>query len=175
MVVLAIIVLLSAMAFPSFSAIRGNSDQKAAADQVRARIADARGLAMHESVPYQLAVSADGTKMRVAPDTADFASVPCSDESYGGAKAIETTFKNATVAVTEDSDSDDSTNSWTTVAVFLPNGTCRGAAAEDGTVRNALPVLEVRETDFPPIRIQIRGLTGTSSVLPHDAPNGGMK
>ena len=44
------------------------------------------------------------------------------DIKYGGAKAVETTFKNATVAVIQDSDFDESADSWTTVAVFLPNG-----------------------------------------------------
>jgi Tfp pilus assembly protein FimT len=175
MVVLALLIILAAVAIPSLAGLKGNSDQKNASDQVRARIADARGLAMQEAVPYQLAVSSDGTKMRVAPDTSDFGSTPCSDESTGGAKAIETCFKNATVAVIEDSDFDDTADNWVTIAVFLPNGTCRAALLEDGTTRNALPMLEVRETGFPPVHIQIRGLTGTSSVQSAHPSNGGMK
>jgi hypothetical protein len=111
----------------------------------------------------------------VAPDTSEFASAACSSEAYGGAKAIETTLKNATIAVMEDSDSDASSDNWTTIAVFLPNGTCRPVVLDDGSTRDALPLLEVREHTFPPIRIQIRGLTGTSSVIRSDPSNGGMK
>lgn len=168
MVVLAIIVLLSVMAFPSFSGLKGNADQKAAADELRARIADARGLAMQESVPYRLAVSTDGTKVRVAPDTPEFATTPCSAESYGGAKAIETILKNATVTVAEDaqdSDAPGEKDAWFTVATFLPNGTCRESGA----------TVEVKETSFPSIRIHLRGLTGTASVVTGDPSNGGMK
>ena len=39
---------------PSFSALKGNSRQKAAADLVRARLADARAKAMEDGQPYMV-------------------------------------------------------------------------------------------------------------------------
>ena len=49
---------------------------------------------------------------------------------------------------------------WTTVATFLPDGPCREA--------NVL--VEVREKNYPPIRVRIRGVTGATKLLPVD-PN----
>lgn len=167
MVVLAIVVLLAAMALPSLSGLKGNAEQQATVDQLRGRIADARGLAMQEAVPYRLALSSDGRRIRVAPDTTDFASAACSEESTGGAKAIETTLTKTTVeleAAVEGDEPSAAEDEWITVATFLPNGTCREVSA----------IVRVIETGFPPIRIQLRGLTGTSMVMRNDSSNGGM-
>lgn len=168
MVVLALLIILAAVTLPSYAGLKGNSDQRAAADQFRSRVADARGLAMQEALPYRLAINSDGTKIRVAPDTADFASTACSDEAYGGAKAIETTLVKTTVSIESETDAPDpmGSDSWTTVATFLPNGTCR----EDATI------VDVNEPGFPPIRILLRGVTGTAKVLqPDSSNNGGTK
>jgi prepilin-type N-terminal cleavage/methylation domain-containing protein len=167
LLVLAILVLLAAVTLPSLTGLKGNSEQQAAVDQMRGRIADARGLAMQEAVPYRLALSSDGKKIRVAPDTPEFGSVACSDEATGGAKTIETTLTMCTVeleASVDEGEASPTEDSWVTVATFLPNGTCR----------EVLAVVRVMETGFPPIRIQIRGLTGTSTVLSNDPSNGGM-
>lgn len=165
LVVLAIIVLLAAVTLPTLSGLKGNVEQQAAADQFRARIADARGLAMQEAVPYRLALSSDGTKIRVAPDTSEFSLLACSDEASGTAKAIETTLTKATVELEAATDDGESAieDDWITVATFLPNGTCREATA----------VVRVNELGFPPIRIQLRGLTATSLVIRADSPMGG--
>src|SRR5258706_10642416 len=134
MVVLALLIILAAATLPSFAGLKGNTDQKAAADLLRARIADARSLAMQEAAVYRLAVNKDGTKLRVAPETADFARMPACEDASSAAKAIETTLENATVTIAADAetgaraggDQDD----WITLGTFLPNGTC----PEDSTL-----------------------------------------
>jgi prepilin-type N-terminal cleavage/methylation domain-containing protein len=175
LVVLALLIILAAVAIPSLAGLKGNADQKTAADQLRARIADARGLAMQESVPYRLAINPDGTRIRVAADTAEFASTPCAEEGGASSLAIETMLKNATVAIVADEEVSDASDTWSTIAVFLPNGTCRPIVMPDGTTREVQTVVEVREVNFPSMHIQIRGLTGTSIVLAPDAAIGGMK
>ena len=162
MVVLVLLIILAAVALPSFSGLKGNADQRAAADQLRARIADARGLALQETVTYRLAINKDGTKIRVAPDTQDFAHVAVSDEATGAARAIETTLEKATVAMAADSETGANSDDWITLGTFLPNGTCR----EDSIV------IEVNETNFPPIRILLRGVTGTARLLIPDSSGG---
>lgn len=161
LVVLAMLLILAAVTLPSFTGLRGNADQKAAADQVRARIADARGLAMEKGIPYRLAVYSDGTKIRLAPDGIDFAELPASDQITGSSAAVEQTFQKVTVGLYADPESpqphsDDS--GWLTVATFLPDGTCKEDSA----------TIEVREPGFPPMRLRIRGVTGTAKVMPLD-------
>ena len=169
LVVLVLLILLASATLPSFAGLKGNADQKAAMDLLRARIADARGLALQEAATYRLAVNKGGTKIRLAPESADFSHLPASEDAGGGAKVIETTVEKATITVAETEagamgggDEDD----WVTIGTFLANGTCR----EDSTL------IEVIESSFPAIRIHLRGVTGTARVLPMDpGASGGMK
>lgn len=163
---MALLILMAAVALPSLGGLKGNADQKVAADQLRARIADARGLAMQEGLPYRLAVHKDGNKIRVAPDTPEFARVPVSDVAGGSVKAIETKIEKATINVVESDTEAEQLDDWITLGTFLANGTCR----EDSTL------IEVIESSFPAIRIHLRGVTGTARVLPMDpGASGGMK
>lgn len=165
MAVMAVLLIVGAAAIPTFSSLKGNSDQKAAADMVRGRIADARGLAMESGQAYRLAISADGTRIRLAPDTPDFASVPASSEATGAATCIETRLDKATAGLIADQDDagPSGDGEWVTVGTFLPDGTCREVGA----------VIAVNEGNFPPIRIQLRGVSGSSRVLPNEAKYGG--
>lgn len=170
LVVLALLIILATVTIPTFSGIRGNADQKAAADQVRGRIADARGLAMQEGVPYRLAVHQDGSRLRLAPDVPEFGQLPTSAVVTSSATAIEVALTNATVKVVADTASGDQRTAdgsgWITVGTFLPDGTCR----EDDSL------IEVRETGFEtPIRIRLRGVTGSARVLRPDEGTGGAK
>lgn len=167
LVVLAILILLGAFAVPTIWGTRGNTYQKAGAVQLKACIADARGLALAEGTPYRMAISTDGKRIRVAPDTTDFASKPVASGRFAAAKAFEVTPENVTYSLVAEGDEDlpASEDQWNTIGTFLPNGTCR----EDSTL------IEVHEANFPPLRIRLRGVTGTALQLPPETTNGGMK
>ena len=167
-VVLAILIILASVTLPSFSAIRGNSDQKAGLDSLRARIADARGLAQQEGTAYRLAVNEDGTRVRLAPDVAEFAHLPASNAASANVKVLEIALGKVTVTVPSTPENGErigaDQDGWITLGTFLPNGTCR----EDSTV------IEVNEPSFPPIRLLLRGVTGTARVVRNDSSaNGG--
>jgi prepilin-type N-terminal cleavage/methylation domain-containing protein len=158
LVVLAMLLLLAALTLPSFAGLRGNSKQKAASDIVRTRIANARTRAMETGVPHRLAISADGKKIRLGPDVPDFANLSAS------------TLGNLNAAVNEDSldadaglqnddgaaNNEGTADGWKTIATFKPDGTC----VEDHAI------VTLQEEGFPPLRIQIRGITGTARILP---------
>ena len=174
MLVLTLLIILAAAILPSFSAIQGNSHQKAGADLLRGRIADARGLAMEHGVPYRLAVHTDGKRIRLAPDTTDFAETGVATDMSATVTAIEQKLDRegkVTAAVTVDAEDAQPVvdgAGWETVATFLPDGTCR----EDNVI------LEIHETNFPAIRIRIRGVTGSTRVIPANTgtgTNGGAK
>jgi type II secretory pathway pseudopilin PulG len=161
MVVLALLVILGAAIIPSIGGISGNVRQKAAADLVRARLADARAKAMEDARPYRVALNDDGTRIRVAPDGFDFATTPPDDPPAYQSKVTEDSIDKASAHIlAEDDVVPDRDGGWNVVATFLPDGTCREAHA----------TVEVREKTFPPIRIQVRGVTGSTRLLPVD-PN----
>ena len=165
MAVLAVLLIIAAVTFPTFRGLTGNSDQKAAADVVRGRIADARGMAMEYGQPYRLAISADGTRIRLAPDTQDFATLPAAEYASGSAICLESRLDKCTAGLAADDDgvAPGSDGEWQTVGTFLPDGTCR----EVGTI------VTISEANYPPLRIQLRGVSGSSRVLPNDSKYGG--
>jgi prepilin-type N-terminal cleavage/methylation domain-containing protein len=165
MAVLAVLLVIAGVAIPSFSGLKGNADQKAAADVVRGRIADARGMAMEYGEPYRLAISADGTRIRLAPDTPDFASLPAADHPGSAVTCLETRLDKATAGLvaSDDDASGGGDGEWVTVGTFLPDGTCREVGS----------VVAIHEGNFPAIRIQLRGVSGSSRVLPNEAKYGG--
>jgi prepilin-type N-terminal cleavage/methylation domain-containing protein len=165
MAVLAVILVIGAVTVPTFGSLKGNSDQKAAADAVRGRIADARGMAMEYGQPYRLAISTDGTRIRLAPDVAEFSELPASDTPGGAVTCLETRLDKATAGLIADDESGGSTGEgdWVTVGTFLPDGTCREVGS----------MIAVHEGTYPPIRIQLRGVSGSSRVMPNDAKYGG--
>ncbi len=163
---MAVLLILGAVAIPTLGGLKSNSDQKAAADAVRGRIADARGLAMETGQTYRLAISADGTRLRLAPDVPEFATLPAADTPGAAATCLETKLDHATAGLAADEESGAAAGDgeWVTVATFLPEGYCR----ETGSV------VEVHEANFPPIRILVRGVSGSSRVLPAtDVKTGG--
>lgn len=166
LLVLALLLILAAATLPSFTAIKGNVRQKAAADLVRAKLADARARAMEDGVPYRLAFHTDGTRIRVAADGPEFATRASDNPGSFASRATETTLEEATAHVSHDSDdtAPEVDSDWVTVVTVLPDGTCREASV----------TIEVREKEFPPIRIQVRGVTGSSKVLPLNANTPGQ-
>src|SRR5688572_9378033 len=98
-VVMAILVLLAAVVLPSIYAFRGDTRPQAAADAVRTDLANARGRAMQAGTAYRVAVSGDGKRIRRAPDTAEFAAAPATDQPGGGARVVEYAFDDSTAEV----------------------------------------------------------------------------
>jgi len=157
MAVLVLIVIIGAVAVPTLGGFFGNTRQRAAVDTVKARIADARGRALRDGIPYRLAISQDKTKIRVAPDGPDFDSMAAEPTSTPQSKVTEDSLDKVTAEVPHDSSSHPTNTfsaSWVTVATFLPDGTCR----EDHAV------VEIREGTHAPIQIQLRGLTGATKT-----------
>jgi prepilin-type N-terminal cleavage/methylation domain-containing protein len=157
MLVLAIIVLLATISFPSIVAMYGDVKLNAAADQIRGRWADARTQAIEEGRAYRFAVQSDG-RFRIAPDTSEF---------WGGAGTGDISLANDTETppldieeslpkgvkfsdngIANSGDPSDS-GGWITVVRFQPDGT----ASTDVEI--------VFESEgCRPLQLKLRGLTG---------------
>jgi type II secretion system protein H len=176
LVVLAILVLLAVMVAPSFRSLSGSTRQKAAADAIRGELAAARAWAMEDGEPYRVALSTDGTRMRRAPE-GTFAQAAVIQDGSVSARSVEYTFEHATaeIEVGADQQTPSSTDGWLTIAVILPDGTCR----DDGSGATNL-IVAVREifetgTKSAPLKLAIRGITGSSRVLPSSQQTGGQQ
>jgi type II secretory pathway pseudopilin PulG len=167
LLVIALLILIAGAILPSIAAFRGDSYHRAAADVVRSELAAARGRAMEEGVPYRLSVNKDGTRLRRAPDGPEFGTVAAASEPSGAAKAVDYAFERVTVTRSGEPGTDfEADGDWTTFALVLPDGTCR----EDAVL------LAVKEGSGGTMYVRVRGVTGSSKVLPSGAvPNGGSR
>jgi len=166
MVVLALLIILGAVIIPSFAGFYGNTKQRAAADTVRQRLAEARAKAMERGMPFRVAVHADMTRIRVAPDGDDFASHAAPDEPAFDSLVTEDRLDEATVQLLLEPDDDrpPDAGGWITVATMRA----------DATSKESRPAtVSVRQRDFAPIQIVVRGLTGHARTA--TAPKAGSK
>jgi prepilin-type N-terminal cleavage/methylation domain-containing protein len=169
--VLALLVLLAAITFPSLDAMYGDSKVTAAGDMVRGAWAEAQARAMDEGRAYRFAVLPNQGNYRVAPDSADFWSGNGSSAATDAAvrpliledklpkPVLFTTANGPTSALPEvDSPAAADSGSWTPVVTFLPDGTARNDATITLVARGCRPVI-----------LRIRGLTGVITVRTPEA------
>jgi type II secretory pathway pseudopilin PulG len=172
LVVMAILILFVSIVLPSINAFFGNNRPKAAADQIRGELAAARAWAIEEGVPYRVAISADGTKVRRAPE-AEF-DQPVAEDGSAAARRVEHTFEKAIAEVlAEDGATPQQagTGGWVTIAIVMPDGTCRDDRDESDDNGNQVVTVAVRERADPTkppstgsINLTIRGITGQVRV-----------
>jgi prepilin-type N-terminal cleavage/methylation domain-containing protein len=163
--VLALIVLLSVIMFPSLEAWYIDAKVKAAGDHLVSCFSQARAQAIEDGRVYRFAVQPGSSQYRLAPDTPDFwggdnggMNAPVVDENVSPPLVIEDqlpsniTFNlgpgaTSTAASTADS------GGWVTILLFSPKGSC----SDDRTIR--LDLEGARG-----VEISVRALTGTVTV-----------
>ncbi|HSQ54888.1 MAG TPA: prepilin-type N-terminal cleavage/methylation domain-containing protein [Gemmata sp.] len=181
LIVMAILILFVTLVLPSTSSYWSGNRQKAAADQIRGEIAAARAWAIEEGVPYRVALSSDGTKVRRAPES-EF-SEPAADNGPASARRVEQTFDSATAQLISGGDASSAASGndgWLTIAVIMPDGTCRDDRMSTGDNGNQIVTVAVQEQ--PPagqpagngiVYVILRGITGDvriSNTPPGQSP-----
>jgi prepilin-type N-terminal cleavage/methylation domain-containing protein len=167
-VVMALLLLLAAIVIPSLGAFRGDTRQRAASDIIRGELAVARARAMEEGKPYRVALSSDGSRIRRAPDGPDFEQMSAFDSPSGSAIAVDYPFDHVTAQVITEQDGMAPTENagWVTIATVMPDGSCREETS----------LILITEEGRPGLHVRIRGLTGSSRVVPANGNGaGGMK
>lgn len=166
-VVMALLLLLAAVVIPSLGAFRGDTRMRAAADVIRGELAVARARAMEEGRPYRIALSADGARIRRAPDGPDFEQVSGLDHASGSSPAVDYPLDQVTAQVVAEQDgmTPPTANGWVTIATVQPDGTCREDTA----------LIVIKEEDRAGFYVRVRGLTSSSRVVPNANANGGAR
>jgi prepilin-type N-terminal cleavage/methylation domain-containing protein len=155
--VIAILTALGGVLVPTLSGLGGDTKVKAGADAVRARMSEARAAAIEQGRAYRVAVSQDGTKLRVAPDELEFAGFEPLDGEGAGPVIAEDELPTPVTAVPvldEGAQAVVDEAGWIRVVTFLPDGTCREASA----------AVEVKEPGVHSMLVRVRGLTGSATV-----------
>ncbi len=174
--VMAILVIVAALAYPSLDSMYGGYKVKAAADQVRAGWADARAHAMEEGRPYRFSVVPNRGNYRAAPDSGDFWSgsgeLPAATDPNNPPLILEQALPKGVRFTMDraggpgDANGDSVTGagsidptSWVPVVVFLPDGTARAPGSDDQEIKIVFNAQGAR-----PIEMRLRTLTGVITV-----------
>jgi prepilin-type N-terminal cleavage/methylation domain-containing protein len=156
LLVMAMLLVLSALAYPTLSAMYGDVRVKAAADDVRAAWADARSHAIEDGRAYRFAVQPGTGKYRVAPDADGFWDGSGGADAGDGEAPAFTNEGSLPNGIQFDVGGDlPSTGEWTTVVVFNPDGGCNA----DTEV-----TLKEDDEDGTPIVVRVRAMTGAVTV-----------
>lgn len=161
----AVIAISATLAMPSLDGMSGHHKLTAAVDSVRTAWALGRAHAIEEGRPYRFAVVSNGDRYRLAPDDpATWAGndAPAGDADHPAFSQEESLPAGVHFAAGSDTSAPPanaptnapaSSGAWTTVAVFLPDGTARSDAEIRFTVKGARPAT-----------VRLRALTGAVSV-----------
>lgn len=166
LLVVAIILIATALAVPALSSMQGGYKVQGAVDSVRAAWAAARAAATEQSRPYRFAVETGGRHFRVAPDEESYwsgGSGP-SDDPSGPGRIVEGALPAGVRFVingdpgapppeaTAAEEKAPPSGQWETACVFRHDGTAR----EDVRI-----VFQVRGA--APMQLELRGLTGIAT------------
>jgi prepilin-type N-terminal cleavage/methylation domain-containing protein len=152
--VLALIVMVLAWAYPSLDAYVTDARLKAGADHLRARFAEARSHAILENQPYVFGVKPGESGYRLAPDDGTDSTANANPDDHPDSVVVEDQMPNG-IRFNLDSASvaGASSNGYVGILTFMPDGTC----TDDKTIRLDLE-------GAVPIEISVRGLTGAVTV-----------
>jgi prepilin-type N-terminal cleavage/methylation domain-containing protein len=182
-IVLALLVVLTAMVYPSLETMYADYRVTAGADMVRAGWASARGHALNESRAYRFSIIPDRGNFRIAPDSAEFwqggNDVPAANDPASPVFTQEGTLPKDIRFVSMESlqygaavpggesaypSGGIDPNLWVTKAVFLPDGTVLENVEQPIQTRGARPVI-----------LNLRALTGVVSVRYYTPPEGNRR
>ena len=182
LVVVALVLILAGMAVPSIESMYADSRLEAAADQVAGQWSAMRARAITEGRPYRFAIQPGGGDFRVAPDAPEFwsggdapaasndanAPLVAQDSLPAGIRFASVGGDSGSAANPDTGEVGDASaaasgsGSWSTTAVFLPDGTAR--QDQEITFRSELS---------GPLALKLRALTGGMStrwIRPNQGP-----
>jgi prepilin-type N-terminal cleavage/methylation domain-containing protein len=154
LLVMAILLILGAVAYPTLNGMYGDVKVKAAADQVRGAWVEARAQAIEDGRAYKFGVQKDTGKFRVAP-ASSFVDVADLGEDSAPPFVQEGELKSGITFDLEGADLE-AAGEWAIVAQFNPDGTCE---------KDIEITLSDTDKDITPLVVRVRAMTGAVSVF----------
>lgn len=154
LLVMAILVILTSVSLPSLVSMYGDTKVRGAGDEVRYAWAEARTRSIDHGVPYRFSVQFDSGTYRIAPDSQEFWNDASDSEMDDGKTLVGSLPTGINFEPDKNQNTPMQTGNWSSIAVFLPDGTCKN----DATI-----VVKPDDGTYPLI-ISVRGLTGMVSV-----------
>ena len=153
LLVMAILVLMAGIAYPTLAGMYRDVRVKAAADQVRGAWTEARANAIEDGEAYRFSVQPGTGKYRIAPDSPESwdGSNGNRDENAAPAHILEDELPSS---ITFEVAGGDGASGWVTVVVFNPDGGCQDDCE-----------ITLKESDgSSPVVVRVRAMTGAISV-----------
>jgi len=166
--VVAMMVLVAAIAVPSLINRMGESRVDASADMVRARLADARSMAIQLAKPVRFGFMPGTGHFQIAADDDPVWDSTTSTDPVDSDTLIRGDLLQDVVFGTDpgsisNSDTPSVATNWETGGVFLPEGGSRGPFNPDGTSNDDARFYFGRAGSAP-LAVELRGITGVSRI-----------
>lgn len=159
MLVMAILIIIMAVSYPSLEGLYGDTRVRGAADDVRGAWAEARVRAIDNGVGYRFCIIPGKEKFCIAPDSPEYwdgTRTISSDQAMDDGKVMVGGLPKGIVFVLKQ-DSPEESGGWHTIVTFLPDGTCRDDARIELQEGKA-------DANSSSIIVSVRGLTGIVTV-----------
>jgi Tfp pilus assembly protein FimT len=165
-IVCTLLLIVAGLSIPSIESMYSDSKMQAAVDQVRGAWAGMRSHAINEGQLYRFSVSLNGSDFRAAPDGSEYwgGDAPAPTDANNPPLVMQASLPSHisfTVDASDPGSADPSappssapstsSGAWTTVAVFLPDGT----AQQDVEI-----IFRSPDAGATPISLKLRALTG---------------
>jgi Tfp pilus assembly protein FimT len=157
LLVLTLLVMFAALAYPSIDGMYSGVKLRAAADGVRGALMQARAHAIDETTSYRFAVIPGAGKYRVAPDSPAYwggGEAPAPADANNPPLVLEGELPRGIPFVLGDAGAASDAGSWTPVVTFLPTG----EATSDAEIT-------LRAGSIRPLVVRVRAFTGTVNVV----------
>jgi len=164
-IVLTLIVVVAALALPSFDSMFLDARTEGAGDMIRARMADARSMAMEHGTAYRFGFVPGTGKFQIAADDSPAWDIVQSSGHVEAEDHIVGELPEDIVFGTHPSTlGAGGGGSWELGGVFLPTGEARGAMNPDGTTTDDV-TFYYGPSGYAPHGVRLHGMTGTVRIF----------
>lgn len=163
-VVVTLIVLMTSLAMPSMVGMFADARLDASSDMIRARMADARSMAMAQGRTFRFGFVPGTGKFQIAADDSPLwdtvqTSDPVEDIDHVRGELLQDVIFGTDASSISESSTSNPNGAWQVGGVFLSDGTGRASVNPDGTTVDDV-TFYFGKSGFSPMAVQFRGLTG---------------
>jgi Tfp pilus assembly protein FimT len=169
LIVATLLVLIASLTVPSLIGALSDARLDASSDMIRARMADARSMAMEKGCAVRFGFSPGTGQFQIAADDSPLwgtfqTSDAVEDDEHMRGELLQDVIFGTDVNSISNATSATPSNNWQLGGIFLPDGTGRASVNPDGTTVDDVTFYFGR-VGFSPMAVQFRGLTGAVRIF----------